>query len=136
MKKVSGFVLVVLLLSGALNFAGLMFGLFYEGFFFDNVAHFLTAMGLVALAAELAHWHAGISLGSVRRALLAGALLGIVGGGLWEIFEVIVDYFVPEVYNPPVDTLLDMTFGTLGGAAGAWRTQAYLASTAKHRRTV
>lgn len=134
MKKLSRTVLVLLFVSGAVDFSGLAFGLFYEGFFFDNFAHFLTSMALVSLATELAHWYSNISFGSVWRTLLAGALLGLVGGGLWEIFEVFVDYFVPGVYNPPVDTLLDMTFGTLGGAAGAWRTQAYLAPTAKHRR--
>ncbi len=134
MKKPSRTVLVLLFISGTVDLAGLTLGLFHEGFFFDNLAHFLTSMALVALATELAHWRFGISFGSVRRTLLAGALLGLFGGGLWEIFEVVVDYFVPEVYNPPIDTLLDTMFGTLGGAAGAWRTQMYLAPSAKHRR--
>ena len=58
---------------------------------------------------------------------MEGAVVGLLGGGAWEIVEVIVDFLFPVfVYYPPLDTVLDMTFGALGGAVGAWRTTAYL----------
>ena len=55
LKNLSHFVRVTLIISIALDFSGLAFGLFYEGFFYDNLAHFLTSLVLVALAMELAH---------------------------------------------------------------------------------
>ena len=62
MKKLSYFVRVMLFSSIVLNLSGLVYGLFYEGVFFDNLAHFLTWLALVALAAEV------------------GAVVGLVGG--------------------------------------------------------
>lgn len=110
------------------DLSGMAFGLFYEGIFYDNLAHFLTSFALVALAAELTQ-HRGILplLVPGSRALAAGAVIGLIGGGVWEIVEMIANFLFPVlIYNPPLDTLLDMTFGGLGGAAGAWRTTAYL----------
>jgi hypothetical protein len=133
-KRVSGFVLVTLVVAGGLDFAGLAFGLFYEGVFFDNAAHFLTSLGLVALFTELACQRGRVSFGSGRQALLVGAILGLVGGCAWELVEVAVEVLVPAVYNPPLDTVIDVAFGTLGGAVGAWRTQAYLAPSTPRRR--
>lgn len=110
-----------------LDLSGMAFGLFYEGVLLDNLAHFLTSLALVALAAEIAQHRGALPLlvpGS--RALVAGAVVGLVGGGVWEIVEMIADSLFPAlIYNPPLDTVLDMTFGTLGGAVGAWRTTAY-----------
>lgn len=105
---------------------GIVFGLFYEGVFYDNLAHFLTSFALVSLAAELAqHREALPPLASGRRALIAGAVVGFVGGGVWEIVEIIADLAFPVfIYNPPLDTAMDMAFGTVGGAVGAWRTNA------------
>jgi hypothetical protein len=136
-KKLSRLVRVTLAASLALDVAGLAFGLFYEGFFYDNLAHFLTTFALVALAAELAQ-HRGILPQHIsgRRALVAGAIVGLVGGGVWEIIEVITDFLLPVfIYNPPLDTAMDMAFGTLGGAIGTWRTVAYLGLTHSHRLT-
>ena len=125
-KKLSRFVRITLVASLMLDVSGLVFGLFYEGFFYDNLAHFLTTFALVALGVELAH-HRGMlpQLISGRRALVAGAVVGLVGGGVWEIIEVLADFLLPVfIYNPPLDTVLDMMFGTLGGAIGArWTVQ-------------
>ena len=104
------------------------FGLFYEGFFWDNLAHFLTSFALVSLAAEVAAGRGALPFPvSARRALAAGALAGLAGGGAWEVVEMVANFFFPAlIYNPLPDTALDTVFGTLGGAAGAWRTAAYL----------
>lgn len=127
LKKPSRFILVTLIVSLVFDLSGLVFGLFYEGMFYDNLAHFLTSFALVALAAELAQQRGALPLlVPGGRALVAGAVVGLVGGGVWELLEVIADSLFPLVYNPPLDTLTDTILGSLGGAAGAWRTTAYL----------
>lgn len=136
-KKLPRFVRVTLAASLALDVSGLAFGLFYEGFFYDNLAHFLTTFALVSLGAELAQ-HRGMlpQLVSGRRALVAGAAVGLAGGGMWEMIEVLADFLLPVfIYNSPLDTVLDMAFGTLGGAVGARRTVAYLNLTHPSRLT-
>lgn len=125
-KKLSRFVIVMVGASLLFDLSGIVFGLFYEGIFYDNLAHFLTSFALVALAAELAQ-HRGVLplLASGRQALIVGAVVGFIGGGAWEIVEMIADFLFPVfIYNPPLDTAMDMVFGTLGGAVGAWRTKA------------
>ena len=134
-KKLSRFVRVTLVASLTFDVAGLAFGLFYEGFFYDNLAHFLTTFALVALGVELAQYRGVLpQLVSGRQALMAGAVVGLVGGGVWEMIEVLADFLLPVfIYNPPLDTVMDMAFGTLGGAIGAWRTFAYLGIIYPHR---
>lgn len=134
-KKLSRFVRVTLVASLTFDVAGLAFGLFYEGVFYDNLAHFLTTFALVALGVELAQ-HRGVlpRLVSGCQALVAGAVVGLVGGGVWEVIEVLADLLLPIfIYNPPLDTVVDMAFGTLGGAMGAWMAFAYLGITHPHR---
>ena len=105
----------------------MLFGLFYEGVFWDNLAHFSTSAALVALAVELAYLRGVLPTVSTRWALLAGAVAGVVGGGVWEGVEALANLLFPElIYNPPVDTVLDTAFGSLGGAVGAWGTIIYL----------
>lgn len=119
---------MVLTASLVLDLSGMAFGLFYGGVFYDNLAHFLTSFALVALGTEIAQGR-GVLPPVVPggRALAAGALVGLVGGGAWEVVEMVADFFFPAlIYNPLPDTALDMAFGTLGGAAGAWRTAAHL----------
>lgn len=79
-RKLSLFVRVMLVASLVLDFSGLALGLFYEGIFFDNLAHFLTWLSLVALAAELAHLRGALPAVSGPRALAVGAVVGLVGG--------------------------------------------------------
>jgi hypothetical protein len=127
-SKPSRFVLVTLTVSLVFDLSGMIFGLFYEGIFYDNLAHFMTSFALVALAAELAQQRGVLPLlVPGGRALATGMVVGLVGGGVWEVFEVIADFLFPVlIYNPPLDTVTDMIFGSLGGAFGAWRTAAYL----------
>lgn len=133
MGKLSRFVRVMLVASLVLDFCGLAFGLFYEGVFFDRLAHFLTWLALVALAAELAHLRGALPYVSGRRALITGAAVGLVGGVAWEIFEIIADLLPVYIYNPPLDSVSDTIFGAFGGAVGAWRTKAYLGTKRLHR---
>lgn len=127
-EELSRFVRVALAASLALDVSGLAFGLFYEGFFYDNLAHFLTTFSLVSLGVELAQPRGMLPrLVLGRWALVAGTAVGLAGGGVWEMIEVLADYLLPVfIYNPPLDTVLDMAFGTLGGAVGALTTVAYL----------
>ena len=125
-KKQSNFFRVTLLGSVVHNFSGIAFGLFYEGIFFDNLAHFLTRLALVALAGELAHLRGALPAVPGRRALAVGAAVGLVGEGAWEIVELVAALLPVYIYNPPLDSVSDMIFGTVGGAVGAWRTNAYL----------
>jgi len=125
-RKLSRFVRVMLAASIALDFSGIAFGLFYGGFFFDSLAHFLTWLALVALAAEIAHLRGALPVVSGRRALAVGAVVGLVGGVAWEIFEIVVDLLPVFIHNPPLDSASDTVFGTVGGAIGSWRTNAYL----------
>lgn len=117
---------MTLVASLLFDLSGIAFGLFYEGVFYDNLAHFLTSFALMSLAAELAHHHGVLPLlVSGRQALIAGAVVGLIGGGAWKVVEIIADFLLPvSIYNPPLDTAMDMTFGTVGGAVGAWRTNA------------
>ncbi|WP_119070071.1 hypothetical protein [Rubrobacter indicoceani] len=124
--KLSLFVRVALLCSIVLNISGLAFGLFYEGFFFDNLAHFLSWFVLVSLMAELAYLYGALPVVSHRRAFVIGASVGLVGGVAWEVIEILVDLLPVYIYNPPLDWVSDILFGALGGAVGAWRTNAYL----------
>lgn len=116
--------------SAVIDLAGFAFGLFYAGVFYDNLAHFLTSFSLVALAGELYFRRELVSQRSVprltiRRALFAGAALALVGGVAWECFEALLDLAFPEtIYNPPVDSVVDTIFGTLGGALGLWNAAA------------
>lgn len=128
MKKISRFVLAMLALSAVIDLLGFAFGLFYAGIFYDNLAHFLTTFSLVALAGELYFRRElvsrrGVPHLTVRRALAAGAALGFAGGVAWEGFEALLDLAFPGlIYNPPVDSVVDTIFGTLGGAVALWRT--------------
>ncbi len=127
-KKLSRFVLGALAASLLFDLSGMTFGFFYEGIFLDNLAHFLTSFAFVALVTEIAQHRGRLPLlVPSRRALVVGAVVGFIGGGVWEIVEVIADFLLPVlIYNPPLDTVLDMMFGSLGGAVGAWRTASYL----------
>jgi hypothetical protein len=116
----------MLLASIVSNLSGLAFGLFYEGIFFDNLAHFLTWLALLALAGEIAHLHGARFVDSGRRALAVGAAVGLVGGVAWEVIEIVADLLPAYIYNPPLDSVSDTFFGMLGGATGAWRTNACL----------
>lgn len=125
MKKISRFVLVMLAASATVDVVGFAFGLFYAGLFYDNLAHFLTTFSLVALAGELYFRRGLVSQRLPRRALAAGAALGFAGGAAWEGFEALLALAFPSlIYNPPVDSVVDPLFGTLGGALGLWRSAA------------
>ena len=127
MKKISRFVLVALLTSAAIDITGFAFGLFYAGVFYDNLAHFLTTFSLVALASEMYLWretplYEVKTRITVRHALTIGASIGLLGGAAWESFEAVLDLAFPRtIYNPPVDSVVDTAFGTIGGALGVWR---------------
>lgn len=138
MKKISRFTLAALLASVIIDFAGFAFGLFYAGVFYDNLAHFLTTFSLMALAtelyfrSELAHKR-GLPYVTAHRLLAVGAALALVGGTAWEGVEGLLDLAFPAtIYNPLVDSFVDIAFGVTGGALGTWRTAAHLITFSNH----
>ena len=122
MTKPFRLALSLVFLSGVVDLIGFMFGLFYAGLIYDNFAHFLTTFSLVVLAAELyIRCRGRVPEVAAIRVLLAGAAVGLAGGVGWEAFEAGLKLMLPGViYNPPLDSVIDTAFGTLGGALGAW----------------
>ncbi len=123
-------VLVLLLLVVAvLNAAGWLFNLFSHIPPYDEIVHFLTPLTLVAIASTVIYRSSGRDefFSSTTRALLTGAVLGLIGAIAWELFEIlIVRVFAGISFpTPPLDTAVDIALGTAGGAAGAqivdWR---------------
>ena len=122
MTKPFRLALSLVFLSAVVDLIGFLFGLFYAGFLYDNLAHFpddLFARG---------PRHGAVTSGTAARylrvtavrVLLAGAVLGIAGGVAWEVFEAGLGFLLPPgmIYNPPLDSVVDTAFGTLGGALG------------------
>ena len=123
MHRLSRTIVFLVLASVLLNLAGFTLDLFKPVFLYDEVAHFLTPFALIALAAEIAYRRDKVFLGSGKRALLAGAAVGLVGATAWEGVEIAVDLLLPlAVFHPPLDTVSDVLLGTAGGALGVWRT--------------
>ncbi|MDP9381072.1 MAG: hypothetical protein M3Q29_13175 [Chloroflexota bacterium] len=123
-------VLVLLLLAVAiLNAAGWMLNLFSRIPPYDEIVHFVTPLTLVAIASTLIYRSGGRDefFSSTTRALLTGAMLGLIGAIAWELFEVLLVRLFPGIDfpTPPLDTAVDVMLGTAGGAVGArlvdWR---------------
>ncbi len=132
MTKPFRLALSLVFLSAVVDLIGFLFGLFYAGFLYDNLAHFLTTFSLVVLATELYVRHRGkVPEVTAVRVLLAGAVLGIAGGVAWEVFEAGLSFLLPPgmIYNPPLDSIVDTAFGTLGGALGTLVAVRYLTRT-------
>lgn len=131
MKKISSLTLAALCASVVIDLTGFAFGLFYAGVFYDNLAHFLTTFSLIALAAELHLRHEMNHLGIRRsitagRALIFGAATGLLAGTVWEGFEALLNLAFPQtIYNPALDSVVDVAFGAAGGALGVWRAVAH-----------
>jgi hypothetical protein len=127
MKKISSLTLAALCASAVIDLTGFALGLFYAGVFYDNLAHFITTFSLVALVTELYLRHEMNQRRlrryfTVRRALVFGAVAGLLGGAAWEGFEAMLDLAFPQtIYNPAVDSVVDVSFGVAGGALGVWR---------------
>ncbi len=123
-------VLVLLLLVVAiLNAVGWMLNFFSRIPPYDEIVHFLTPLTLVAIASTMIYRSGGRDefFSSPTRALLTGAVLGLIGAIGWELFEVLIVRMLAAISfpTPPLDTAVDIALGTAGGAVGArivdWR---------------
>ncbi len=119
----------LLLLVAVLNTAGWVLDFFRRIPPYDEIVHFVTPLTFVAIASAIIYRSGGRDtfFRSTMRALVTGAVLGLVGAVAWELFEVLLVRVVPGISfpTPPVDTAVDIALGTAGGAAGArlvdWR---------------
>lgn len=113
---------VLVAVSAALNAAGYLFDLWRSVAPYDEIVHVVTPFTVVLVLSALvhrAHTH-HLFFATRLRAALVGVGIGAAVAVLWELVEVLVDQVGGiAVYNPPVDTLLDVALGTAAGAAAA-----------------
>jgi hypothetical protein len=115
-------VVTLIVFCTVLNGAGFAWNLFEPVPLYDEVAHLLTPLVLVAIAAEIVY--------------------GLVGATAWEGIEILMDLMGIHIDHALPDTFFDIFLGILGGALGAWVADRYLdrlferSRTNPHRRRV
>jgi uncharacterized membrane protein len=111
-----------------LNVAGFAFDLFEPVPLYDEVAHFLTPLVLVAIVAEIVYRSGGDDefFGTPLRAVLTGTVIGLVGASGWEVIEVLLDLMGFDIDHALPDTIFDIVLGVVGGAVGAWLADRFL----------
>jgi hypothetical protein len=129
-----------------LNGAGFLWDMFEPVPLYDEIAHVVTPFVLVAIVAEIVYRSGGDDefFGTPRRAMLTGAVIGLVGATAWEGIEILLDLLFPEasIDHAPADTVFDIVLGVIGGAAGAYAADHFLdrlfnrSRTNPHRRRV
>lgn len=115
-------IVLLILFCIALNGAGFVFKLFEPIFLYDEIAHFLTPLVLVAVVAEIIYRAGGDDefFDTRRHALVTGSVIGLLGAAGWEGIEVVLSAIGVAISNTLPDSLLDVFLGVLGGAAGAY----------------
>ena len=115
-------VVLLILFCIALNGAGFMFKLFEPILLYDEIAHFLTPLVLVAVVAEIIYRGGGDDefFDTPRHAIVTGSVVGLLGAGGWEGIEVILSAMGVAISNTLPDSLFDVFLGVIGGAAGAY----------------
>lgn len=136
----------LLVFSALLNGAGFLWDLFEPVPLYDEVAHVVTPFVLVAIVAEIVYRSGGDDefFGTPGRAVLTGAVIGLVGATAWEGIEILLDLLFPEasIDRALPDTIFDVVLGVIGGAAGAYAADRFLdrlfnrSRTNPHRRRV
>lgn len=115
-------IVLLILFCIALNGAGFAFKLFEPIPLYDEIAHFLTPLVLVAVAAEIIYRAGGDDefFDTRRHALVTGSVIGLLGAAGWEGIEMILSAIGVPISNTLADSLFDVFLGVLGGAAGAY----------------
>jgi len=115
-------IVLLILISIALNGAGFVFKLFEPIPLYDEIAHFLTPFVLVAILAEVIYRGGGDDefFDSRRHAIVTGSVIGLLGAGGWEGIEVVLSAMGVAIANTLPDSIFDVFLGVLGGAAGAY----------------
>ena len=105
-----------------LNGSGFIWHLFEPIPLYDEIAHFLTPLVLVAITAEIIYRNGGDDefFDTPRHALVTGSLIGLVGAAGWEGIEVVLSAMGVPISNTLPDSLFDVFLGVVGGAGGAY----------------
>jgi hypothetical protein len=121
-------VIALILLCTALNGAGFLWHLFEPIPLYDEIAHFITPLTLVAITAEIIYRGGGDDefFNTPLRAVITGTAIGFVGATGWEVIEILMDLWGLPISRALPDTLFDIFLGVTGGAAGAWAADRYL----------
>lgn len=121
-------IITLMLICTALNGAGFLWNLFEPIPLYDEIAHFITPLTLVAITAEIIYRNGGDDefFNTPRRAVITGSVIGLVGAAAWEVIEILLDLMGFPISRALTDTVFDVVLGILGGAAGAWAADRYL----------
>jgi uncharacterized membrane protein len=121
-------VVLLIVVCVVMNGAGFLWQLFEPVLFYDEIAHFLTPLVLVALVAEVIYRFGGDDefFDTPMHAIVTGSVIGLVGAAGWEGIEVVLSAMGVPISNTLVDSLFDVFLGVLGGAVGAWIADRFL----------
>ena len=121
-------VVALIAICTALNGAGFLWHLFEPIPLYDEIAHLLTPLVLVAITAEIIYRSGGDDefFDTPRHAIVTGSVIGLVGAAGWEGIEVVLDMMGFPISRVLPDTIFDVFLGVLGGAIGAWIADRYL----------
>lgn len=121
-------IVLLILICIALNGAGFIWQLFEPVLFYDEVAHFLTPLVLVAIVAEIIYRFGGDDefFDTPVHAVVTGSVIGLLGAAGWEVVEIFLSLVGVPISNTVLDSLFDVFLGVLGGAAGAYLADRFL----------
>ena len=121
-------VVALIAICTALNGAGFLWHLFEPIPLYDEIAHLLTPLVLVAITAEIIYRSGGDDefFDTPRHAIATGSIIGLVGAAGWEGIEVVLDMMGFPISRVLPDTIFDVFLGVVGGAIGAWIADRYL----------
>ena len=115
-------VVALIVVCIVLNGAGFLWHLFEPIPLYDEIAHLLTPLVLVAVVAEVIYRNGGDDefFDTPRHAIVTGSVIGLLGAAGWEGVEVVLSAMGVAISNTLPDSLFDVFLGVVGGAAGAY----------------
>ncbi|CAA9461098.1 MAG: hypothetical protein AVDCRST_MAG25-863 [uncultured Rubrobacteraceae bacterium] len=115
-------VVALIVICIVLNGAGFLWHLFEPVPLYDEIAHLLTPLVLVAVVAEVIYRNGGDEefFDTPRHAIVTGSAIGLLGAAGWEGVEVVLSAMGVAISNTLADSLFDVFLGVVGGAAGAY----------------
>ena len=121
-------VVALIAICTALNGAGFLWHLFDQIPLYDEIAHLLTPLVLVAITAEIIYRSGGDDefFDTPSHSIATGSVIGLVGAAGWEGIEVVLDMMGFPISRVLPDTIFDVFLGVVGGAIGAWIADRYL----------
>ncbi len=132
-----GWVIGLIFFCIMLNGAGFAWNIFEPVPLYDEIAHLITPLTLVAITAEIIYRGGGDDefFNTPRRAIITGSVIGLVGAAGWEGIEVVMDMMGFPISRALPDTIFDIVLGVVGGAIGAWAADRFLDRLFKRSRT-